>query len=432
MIKFLITLMLCCFCLNGQDEDGPFSEKGLRDIVGKDFESINKRAMKFFSNKGLPQTFKEINEYYDNLRECCHVKPTFLLGTHEEWTEFTTALLKLYPDFHQKPALKVIRLIMSEEIKHHFELEKDLKTWPDLLSNFKALPERVEEKLEMPAFRFLRLQQNKDGSWGEKEKLYCSSIALQAFLAHRETPISKRYGQTITKAIRYLINQVKVVKDKDVDILVWTLSEFYAMTGITIVETELLKLIPKIKVITNKKAPRDPKRFFFQSLALKSCYASGVESEKLFKNFRQQLDEFKDSKSLPLIAAQLLWGMDLKIYEDVFKKILIKLKNQDNSLLDELINWQFLWYSRRLQIGNIEINKEYRARLTQIIKIETKLKLDKRYSAKEAKLLEVVFPALIYGYVYPIRSLPTSRRINSVTPKSPNDRENEEGLDLVD
>jgi len=57
----------------------------------------------------------------------------------------------------------------------------------------------------MRALRWLKKNQNSDGSWNNV-KPAMTSLALLAFLAHGETPASREFGYTVESAIRWLLD----------------------------------------------------------------------------------------------------------------------------------------------------------------------------------------------------------------------------------
>ena len=61
------------------------------------------------------------------------------------------------------------------------------------------------EAAVLRALEWLRINQNKDGSWGTNDKEAYAGLALLTYLAHGETMKSEKYGPTIELAIRYLI-----------------------------------------------------------------------------------------------------------------------------------------------------------------------------------------------------------------------------------
>ena len=79
------------------------------------------------------------------------------------------------------------------------------------------------EAAVLKALRWLKATQSPDGSWGTNptygltkgmDKAAGAGFAILTFLAHGETPASKEFGDTVTKALNYLIKSVYVVKDK--------------------------------------------------------------------------------------------------------------------------------------------------------------------------------------------------------------------------
>jgi hypothetical protein len=92
------------------------------------------------------------------------------------------------------------------------------------------------------ALEWLRLNQNKDGSWGEADHAAMTGLALLTYLAHGETTASEPYGETVTRAIRYLMAQQNEFGEFDrVDttggtysqaICVYAISEAFGMTRI--------------------------------------------------------------------------------------------------------------------------------------------------------------------------------------------------------
>ena len=62
------------------------------------------------------------------------------------------------------------------------------------------------ERAVIRALEWLRENQKEDGSWDEGNKHAMTGLGLLTFLAHGETPTSERYGPTVEKAIRWLVN----------------------------------------------------------------------------------------------------------------------------------------------------------------------------------------------------------------------------------
>ncbi len=69
----------------------------------------------------------------------------------------------------------------------------------------KEVRQAIEKALE-----WLRNNQNEDGSWGSADrniKNAVSSLAVLAFLAHGETPASKKYGECLKEGLKNLLTQ---------------------------------------------------------------------------------------------------------------------------------------------------------------------------------------------------------------------------------
>lgn len=66
------------------------------------------------------------------------------------------------------------------------------------------------EEAVVKSLRWLKKQQNKDGSWGgapHNYKCAMTGMALLSYLAHCETPLSEEFGETVLKGISFLVDQ---------------------------------------------------------------------------------------------------------------------------------------------------------------------------------------------------------------------------------
>ena len=90
-------------------------------------------------------------------------------------------------------------------------------------SGGKGYGDAATEAAVYKALRWLKATQNPDGSWGTSpkygltkgmDKAAGAGFAILTFLAHGETPASPEFGETVKKALNYLIKSVYVVKDK--------------------------------------------------------------------------------------------------------------------------------------------------------------------------------------------------------------------------
>ena len=103
------------------------------------------------------------------------------------------------------------------------------------------------------ALGWLASVQNEDGSWGESgEKAAYTGTALLVFLAHGETPLSDRYGNTVQKAMKWLATAVNESPDGKLGrayshgIATYALCESYAMTKIPFLRSAMEKALAVI------------------------------------------------------------------------------------------------------------------------------------------------------------------------------------------
>lgn len=65
--------------------------------------------------------------------------------------------------------------------------------------------EQCEEAV-VAALRWMKSTQSQDGSWGGGHKVAYTGLALLAFLGHCETPTSEEFGEAVTNAILFLVD----------------------------------------------------------------------------------------------------------------------------------------------------------------------------------------------------------------------------------
>ena len=109
------------------------------------------------------------------------------------------------------------------------------------------------EKAVVKALRWLKSQQRPDGSW-EKNTDAMTGLAILTFLAHGETPSSEEFGETVTKAIQYLVSRQQ--KDGQIGggghlvyphaMATYALAEAYSLTRIPMVKPVLEKAVEHI------------------------------------------------------------------------------------------------------------------------------------------------------------------------------------------
>lgn len=90
---------------------------------------------------------------------------------------------------------------------------------------------------------WLRLNQNADGTWGEKNQAGMTGLALLCFLGHGETNTSEQYGLTVNKAVQWIIDRGTASQGRmsmeggftqngvyEHGILTYAFGEYYTMT----------------------------------------------------------------------------------------------------------------------------------------------------------------------------------------------------------
>ena len=95
------------------------------------------------------------------------------------------------------------------------------------------------------SLKWLKKNQNPDGSWGERHKAAMTALATLLFLAHGEKPSSANFGRNVEKSLRWL---VKAIEQNNMgrrgyaySIMVYAVSEAYSLTGIPNLEPAMNK-----------------------------------------------------------------------------------------------------------------------------------------------------------------------------------------------
>ena len=98
---------------------------------------------------------------------------------------------------------------------------------------------RTGEDAVLRALRWLKNNQDEDGSWSKVDKtdpVAMAGLALLCFLAHNETPSSPEFGATVEKAMKYLVSKQApngvFGRDYTHGIATYAVSEGFALTKI--------------------------------------------------------------------------------------------------------------------------------------------------------------------------------------------------------
>jgi hypothetical protein len=94
----------------------------------------------------------------------------------------------------------------------------------------------IAEGAVMRSLRWLKVNQSENGSWkGAPQAM--TSLALLTYMAHGETPDSEEFGETVQKAIKYLVaNGKKSAERYQCEIVAYAMSEAYGLTKIPAVK----------------------------------------------------------------------------------------------------------------------------------------------------------------------------------------------------
>jgi hypothetical protein len=133
------------------------------------------------------------------------------------------------------------------------------------------------------ALTWLQDQQRPDGFWGsDKNRVMLTSLALLEFLNHGEMPSSPKYGKTVQNGISALATKVPAeqkLSPQAKDLLLWCLSEAYALTKIPILQNAALQQLSNWD-----KHPPSQWRIF----AANALQMSGIAPETARRHLLQQ------------------------------------------------------------------------------------------------------------------------------------------------
>ena len=169
------------------------------------------------------------------------------------------------------------------------------------------------EAAVLRALEWLRINQNQDGSWGTHDQEAMAGLGILTFLAHGETTASEKYGQTVERAIRYLVarqNEQGAFDKVDTTagtysqaICVYAISEAYGMTRIPSLKSVMEK---GVQVIIDgqqagggydykfaKSDRRDTSLGGWCCQAMKAAYIAGAENQGLHESMEKAIQDMK-------------------------------------------------------------------------------------------------------------------------------------------
>lgn len=161
------------------------------------------------------------------------------------------------------------------------------------------------------ALDWLKRHQKPNGSW-DPQPTALTGLALLTFLAHGETPSSEKYGATVEKAIKYLIERQDgsgrfTGKDThqsyDHGVASYAICEAFAMTRIPALKPVMDRAVRRIvngqqsgggwDYKFAKGARRDTSVSAWQAQALKAAYLAGSEVSGLREGMRRCVRDIK-------------------------------------------------------------------------------------------------------------------------------------------
>ena len=267
---------------------------------------------------------------------------------------------------------------------------------------------------DLKALDYLRQNQNIDGSWGDKNKIHCTSVAILTYFISFETPSSKEFGKSVSQGLNFLIAQEEKVTQEDLQLYFWSISEAYGFIGSVEIAALMKRQVPKFKTSISWDFKNEPQKFFIQNQALHAFRKSFIDIEA-FEPFLTKLDQLTDYDSLAILLTKRQWKKRTKLNETFEEKIIENSQNLSTSYLDDMILGRYIFLE-----SFHEYAKLFQEKMESYINGQNKYTFDDRYTPLEKKLLEKTTPKLVYEFSFPMRYLPTSRTTQT-----------EEGLNLV-
>ena len=265
------------------------------------------------------------------------------------------------------------------------------------------------------ALNFIKSSQNEDGSWGDRNKIFCTSLAVLCYFESSESNSSSLYGESILKGLRYLIKNENAVSKADLHFYMWAISRAYALSG-----------IKNLKVVMERKATEFresifwnyrefPQHFIIQTQALHSYRMSGGNMD--FEFYLENLKRLPERDSLVISALKRQWAFPSNPGSAVQEKIVQNI-NRETNFIDDMLLGRYLFFR-----SDHTKTVKFKNKIEHYLNGKNKYKFDERYSSTEKNLLETVCPKLVYEFSFPLREIPTSKAV------FPDDET--EGLNLV-
>lgn len=386
IIIFFFSFILISDAIDRQAE----FEKNIIQIIGqKEAETLEKNCISVFGHSYYLVTRGDyilMTEHSSTHSLDCEKCISAL--TIENWKNLRSELVEVFPDYNDKPDLKVKRFHIFRRLAH-FDLKNDLKKYPDLLTNLKEFPLRYFEKVDSSRLSTIKRLQNNDGSWGNKNKVECTSLALLSFLSTGHTVTSEFFGEAVKNGYIYLAKHSSNLKELEIPIYMWSMGEAYGMMGITLYGEALKTHLANFKKnrIKTKNFTKNKELFLLQNLFASSVYR---DMEISFSDEKQRVASLKNKDPFAILC-KLIWNSEVQLTKDDMDNISSNLKIGEANPLEH-----FVYICLKLHLEkNLDLNA-YDKFVDQLINNKT-FKFENKFTANEAKILNLSWGNIMYN-----------------------------------
>ena len=165
----------------------------------------------------------------------------------------------------------------------------------------------------MRALRYLKENQNPDGTWNHQQP-ETTSLALLSFLAFGKTTADAEFGSTVERALTYLRQTQKndgrfSAQPDENAVATWAICEAYGMTRIPDLQATMDKAIA---AMVSEGNPQDARALVLRVQALKAALLAGSESKDIKDAMARTLEPLRNNAhaETALGLQQLGYGKD--------------------------------------------------------------------------------------------------------------------------